>query len=148
MIDFSQFDSLIAMTMYFNNEAVYRNAIVETRWGIGEEQDIVCPYCGQHHCATSKDCKFRCNHGALQFVCEDDGSLYTNNIEGFWSHFSSMITGCYHKVTDKHIQSYINKACFRWNTRKASQVERFIDMFETYIGLEKPNREFVLCEVA
>lgn len=29
MIDFSQFDSLIAMTMYFNNEAVCRNAIVE-----------------------------------------------------------------------------------------------------------------------
>ena len=21
-----------------------------------------------------------CNHGALQFVCEDDGSVYTNNI--------------------------------------------------------------------
>ena len=62
MIDFSQFDSFIAMTMYFNNEAVCRNAIVETRWGIGEEQDIVCPYCGQHHCATRKDGKFRCNH--------------------------------------------------------------------------------------
>ena len=54
MIDFSQFDSLIAMTMYFNNDAVCLDAIVETRWGIGEEQDIVCPYCGQHHCATRK----------------------------------------------------------------------------------------------
>lgn len=48
MIDLSQFDSLIAMTMYFNNEAMRRDAIVETRWNIGEEQDIVCPYCGQH----------------------------------------------------------------------------------------------------
>lgn len=44
MIDFSQFDSLIAMTMYFNNEDTCRQAIVETRWGIGENQDIVCPY--------------------------------------------------------------------------------------------------------
>ena len=52
MIDFSQFDSLIAMTMYFNNEDTCRQAIVETRWGVGENQDIVCPYCGQHHCAT------------------------------------------------------------------------------------------------
>ncbi len=58
MIDFSQFDSLIAMTMYFNNEDTCRQAIVETRWGIGENQDIVCPYCGQHHCATRKDGKF------------------------------------------------------------------------------------------
>lgn len=46
MIDFSQFDSLIAMTMYFNNEDTCRQAIVETRWGVGENQDIVCPYCG------------------------------------------------------------------------------------------------------
>ena len=50
------------MTMYFNNEAVCCNAIVETRWSIGEEQDIVYPYCGQH------------------------------------------------------LQSYIDEACFRWNT--------------------------------
>lgn len=70
MIDFSQFDSFIAMTMYFNNEAVCRNAVVETRWGIGEEQDIVCPYCGQHHCATRKDGKFRCNHCKRNFTCK------------------------------------------------------------------------------
>ena len=148
MIDFSQFDSLIAMTMYFNNEAVCRNAIVETRWGIGEVQDIVYPYCGQHHFATSKDCKFRCNHGALQFVCEDDVSVYTNNIEGFWCHFRRMITGCYHDVSDEHLQSYIDEACFRWNTRKMAESERFSQMFHTSIGLVKPNREFVLCKVA
>lgn len=29
MIDFSQFDSLIAMTMYFNNEATCRQTIME-----------------------------------------------------------------------------------------------------------------------
>lgn len=46
MIDFSQFDSLITMTIYFNNEDTCRQAIVETRWGVGENQDIVCPNCG------------------------------------------------------------------------------------------------------
>lgn len=59
-----------------------------------------------------------CNHGALQFVCEDDGSVYTNNIEGFWGHFRRMINGCYHDVSDEHLQSYVDEACFRWNTRK------------------------------
>ena len=41
----------------------------------------------------------------------------------------------------------IDEACFRWNTRKAFQVERFLDMFYMSIGLVRPNREFVLCMV-
>ena len=76
-----------------------------------------------------------CNHGALQFVC--DGEVYTNNIEGFWSHFRRMISGCYHDVSDEHLQSYIDEAVYRWNTRKASQTERFSDMFAQSIGLIK-----------
>ena len=229
MIDFSQFDSLIAMTMYFNNDDTCRKAIIETRWGRDEQQDVVCPYCGRHHCAMRNDGKFRCkhckrnfsckvgtifedsnlslvkwfiamylisshkkgivvektdrttlepivgqfiangstvftdelnsynhlseqgynhkicNHGALQFVC--DGEVYTNNIEGFWSHFRRMITGCYHDVSDEHLQSYIDEACFRWNTRKMNESERFAHMFHTSIGLIKDNKEFVLCHL-
>ena len=38
----------------------------------------------------------------------------------------------------------IDEACFRWNTRKASKVERFLDMFYMPIGLVRPNSEFVL----
>ena len=89
-----------------------------------------------------------CNHGALQFVCDDDVSVYTNNIEGFWSHFRRMISGCYHDVSDEHLQQYIDEACFRWNTRKMSESERFTDMFNTSIGLVKPNKEFKLCIAA
>ena len=69
MIDFTQFDSLIAMTMYFNNEATCRQAIIETRWGVGDEQDVICPYCGEHHCATRKDGRFRCNKCKRNFSC-------------------------------------------------------------------------------
>lgn len=47
---------------------------------------------------------------------------------------------------ETHVQAYIDEACFRWNTRKASQVERFLDMFFMSIGLVRPNREFVLCK--
>ena len=315
-IDFSQFDSLIAMTMYFNNEDTCRQAIVETRWGVGENQDIVCPYCGQHHCSTRKDGRFRCNHCKRNFSCkvgtifedsnlslvkwfiamylisshkkgisscqlardihvtqstawymlqkirllypqsdaeafegtvecdevyiggkekwkhksmrtphtqgrstktktpvfgmmerstvinrkgevenisyvhafvvEDtnkgtlqpiiqqfvadgsrvvtdelnaynglgglnyvhavvnhgseeyaNGDVFTNSIEGFWSHFRRMITGCYHDVSDEHLQLYIDEAVYRWNTRKASESERFSDMFKKSIGLVK-----------
>ena len=89
-----------------------------------------------------------CNYGALQFVCEDDGSVYTNNIEGFWSHFRCMITGCYHDVSDKHLQSYIDEACFRWNTRKAFQLERFYDMFDKSMGLIVTWSELKVCKVS
>ena len=328
MIDFTKFNSLIAMTMYFNNEETCRNAIIEARWGIGDNQDIVCPYCGHHHCKTRADRKFRCphcrrnfscrvgtifedsnlplvkwfiamylisshkkgisscqlardinvtqttawymlhkvrklygqdsmesfggeiecdevyiggkekwkhqsmrtphtqgrstktktpvfgmmrraetmdengksefmsyvramvvkdtnrdtllpiisrfvdegsmvftdelnsynhlvdmgydhkicNHGALQYVV--DGEVYTNNIEGFWPHFRRMITGCYHDVSDEHLQSYIDKAVYRWNTRKESESERFARMFETSIGLIVRWNELRLCEAA
>ncbi len=70
MIDFTQFDSLVAMTLYFSNEQTCRQAVVETRWGVGKSQDVVCPYCGQHHCSTRKDGRFRCNHCKRNFSCK------------------------------------------------------------------------------
>lgn len=330
MIDFSNFDNILSITTYFNTPTKCKDAIAEARWGAGDEQDIVCPYCGKHHCAKRKDGRYRCNcclhnfsvtvgtifedsnlplikwfiamylisshkkgvsshqlsrdlkitqktawyilhkvrslykqddsealegevecdevyiggkekwkhqsmrtphtqgrstktktpvfgmmerseivnakgktefmsyvramvvektdkatllpiigqfieegstvftdelnaynqvgnmgynhricnHGALQFVCEDDGSVYTNNIECFWSHFRRMITGCYHDVSDEHLQSYIDEACFRWNTRKASETERFSNMFDLCIGHVRPNALFRLCNKA
>jgi transposase-like protein len=87
-----------------------------------------------------------CDHGQLQFVV--DGEVYTNNIEGFWSHFRRMITGCYHDVSDEHLQSYIDEAVYRWNTRKASQSERFSDMFNKSIGLIVTWGELKLRKVA
>ncbi len=329
MIDFSQFDSLLSMTMYFNSEAKCRNAIVETRWGKGEEQDVVCPYCGEHHCISRKDGSFRCNkckrnfsckvgtifedsklplvkwfvamylitshkkgisscqlardidvcqktawymlhkirtlfaqddskalsgevecdevyiggkekwkhksmktpntqgrstktktpvfglmertsivnergeeefmsyvhamvvektdgktllpiigqfvekgsviftdelnsyskvadmgyihmicnHSGLEFVTED-GMVYTNNIECFWSHFRRMITGCYHDVSDAHLQAYIDEAVYRWNTRKETQSKRFADMFGKSVGVIVKWSELRLCNVA
>lgn len=326
MIDFSRFNSLFAMTQYFDNDNACKNAIVESRWGVGEEQDIICPYCGQHHCVTRKDGKFRCNHckhnftclvgtifqntnislvkwfvamylisshkkgvsscqlsrdikvtqttawymlqkvrtlyaqndaealegtvecdevyiggkekwkhksmhtertqgrstrtktpvfgmmerttftnakgeeefmsivkalvvertnGATlrpiiaQFVTEGstvytdeltsynglaemgynheicnhsglefvtaDGEVYTNNIEGFWSHFRRMITGCYHDVSDEHLQSYIDEAVYRWNTRKMAESMRFCHMFEKSIGIIRKWVEIKAC---
>lgn len=72
------------------------------------------------------------NHGAQQFAY---GDIFTNSIEGFWSHFRRMISGCYHDVSDEHLQSYINEAVYRWNTRLLSESERFTQMFEKSIGI-------------
>ena len=87
-----------------------------------------------------------CNHDALKFVI--DGNIYTNNIEGFWSHFRRMISGCYHDVSDEHLHSYIDEACFRWNTRKMGESERFTLMFGKAIGNVILNEKIKLCVAA
>lgn len=85
------------------------------------------------------------NHGAEQYA---NGDIFTNSIEGFWSHFRRMITGCYHDVSDEHLQGYIDEAVYRWNTRKASESERFSDMFAKAIGLIVRWSEVRLCQAA
>lgn len=81
---------------------------------------------GYHHMVV--------NHGEGEYVNEENPSIYTNGIEGFWSHFRRMILGCYHDISDYHLQSYINEAVYRWNTRKESQSFRFDDMFTKAVG--------------
>lgn len=46
-----------------------------------------------------------------------------------------MIVVCYHDVSDEHLQSYIDEAVYRWNTRKMSESERFAHMFDKSMGL-------------
>ena len=324
MIDFTKFNSLISLTSYFNNEDICKQTIIESRWADG---DIICPYCGGHHCTARKDGRFRCNHCKKNFSClvgtifentkvtlikwfmamylisshkkgissvqlardisitqsaawymlqkirrlypqdnshffrgtvecdevyiggkekwkhksmrtpntqgrstktktpvfgmiersvwyNDKGEsepmsyvhafvvdkadkatlqpiinqfvvkgsnvvtdelnaynglcslgyhhtmvyhsaeqyasedIFTNSIEGFWSHFRRMITGIYHNVSDEHLQQYIDEAVYRWNTRKASESERFSDMFNKSIGLIVKWNELKMCEVA
>ena len=70
MIEFKNFDSLIQIMDYFTDEDVCIQAIVEKRWGKGEEQDIVCPYCGGHHCVARKDKRFRCHQCDRNFSCK------------------------------------------------------------------------------
>ena len=74
------------------------------------------------------------NHSAEEYA---DGDIFTNSIEGFWSHFRRLITGCYHDVSDEHLQKYIDEVVYRWNTRKMSESERFAHMFDKSIGLVK-----------
>lgn len=65
-------------------------------------------------------------HHEKEFVT---GKVYTNTIEGFWSHFKKMIFGTYHSVSKKHLQRYIDEEVYRWNTRKMNESARFEYMF-------------------
>ena len=50
MIDFSKFNSLFSIASYFSTDDVCKQTIIESRWGKDDAQDVVCPYCGKHHC--------------------------------------------------------------------------------------------------
>ena len=61
-IDFSQFDSLFSVMEYFTTDSICKQAIAQSRWSDG---DVVCPYCGGHHCHLCKDGRYlckECNH--------------------------------------------------------------------------------------
>jgi transposase-like protein len=61
-------------------------------------------------------------HSSGQYV---DGRVHTNTIEGFWSLLKRGIIGIYHFTSKKHLQMYIDEFVFRYNTREASESQRF-----------------------
>ena len=57
----------------------------------------------------------RIEHGARVYA---RGNIHTNSIEGFWSLVKRGISGVYHAVSPKYLQSYLNEYAFRYNYRK------------------------------
>ena len=64
-------------------------------------------------------------HKEKQYVTDDNGEIYTNTIEGFWSLVKRAFHGTHHHY--KHIRLYIAEACYKWNNRDNPNVfEKFI----------------------
>ncbi len=60
-------------------------------------------------------------HGRGEYV---NGEIYTNTLEGFWSHLKRSIIGIYHKVSPKHLQRYVDEAVYRYNNRLLSDAHK------------------------
>jgi transposase len=56
----------------------------------------------------------RIRHSEKVYV---SGDVHTNTIEGFWSTVKRGISGVYHNVSAKYLQTYLNEYCFRYNRR-------------------------------
>lgn len=59
----------------------------------------------------------RIMHGQQVFAI---GSTHTNTVEGFWSLVKRGISGVYHAVSPKYLQSYLNEYGFRYNHRNSA----------------------------
>lgn len=71
------------------------------------------------------------NHSINQFK---DGVFHTNSIEGAFSHFKRMIFGIYHQVSPKHLHRYCDEFSHRWNSRKETDVQRFLNTLKNTEG--------------
>ena len=56
----------------------------------------------------------RINHSAKVYVM---GNVHTNTIDGFWSLIKRGISGVYHQVSQKYLQTYLDEYSFRYNRR-------------------------------
>ena len=53
------------------------------------------------------------------------GNVYTNTIEGAWSHLKRLIMGTYHRPSKKHLSKYCAEFQFNYNTRNDSLKAKF-----------------------
>ena len=56
----------------------------------------------------------RVKHSKKEFV---RGTVHTNTIEGFWSQLKRSLSGTYHDVSPKYLQTYVDEFAYRYSKR-------------------------------
>jgi transposase-like protein len=75
------------------------------------------------------------NHRKEEWVC---GDVHTNGIENAWSLFKRSVIGSYHKISNKHLDAYLDEFEWRFNGRENPYLFR-----DTLIRLlSSPKMEF------
>lgn len=64
------------------------------------------------------------NHKSGEYVRDD---VTTNRIELAFGHFKRAVHGVYHKVSDEHLDRYLQMFTYRWNRRDMGEGERVND---------------------
>lgn len=100
MIDFSRFNSLFALTTYFDTEAKCKKVIAESRW---EKGDVVCPFCGEHHCTSRTDGRYHCAHCKANFSVLV-GTIFENTKISLTKWFMAMYLISTHKKGISSVQ--------------------------------------------
>lgn len=71
------------------------------------------------------------NHAQGEYAI---GEYSTNPIESMFACLKRTIYGTYHQVSAKHLQQYLEESCYRFNTRKLKDYERFEYNFLSITG--------------
>jgi len=133
---------------YFNTEEKCQQAIVESRWG----DDVVCPYCGKHHCHKRADGRFCCSECHKNFS-EKVGTIFENTKIDLRKWFMAMYLISSHKkgisshqlardidVTQKTAWFILHKIRTLFAQDDTIALEGDVECDEVYIGGKEKNK--------
>jgi hypothetical protein len=63
-----------------------------------------------------------------------EGNVHTNGIENFWSLLKRGLKGTYVSVEPFHLFRYLDEQAFRYNERKGSDADRFVEAASSVFG--------------
>lgn len=149
MIDFSRFNSIFELTEYFSTEERCKCAIRDSRW---EKGDIVCSYCGKHHCIERKDGRYRCNHCKRNFSVLV-GTIFEDTKISLRKWFIAMyLISCHKKgissvqlATDIHVTQktawfILHKCRTLFKQDENVVLSGVVECDEMYLGGREPNK--------
>ncbi len=71
------------------------------------------------------------NHGVGEYI---RGQAHTNGVESFWSMLKRGYVGVYHKMSEKHLQRYIDEYTERHNHREDSTMKTISNTVKSMLG--------------
>ena len=66
--------------------------------------------------------------------CYAKGAVHTNGVENFWSLFKRCIKGTHDSVEPFHLFRYVDSEAFRFNHRKGTDGQRFVEVVKGIAG--------------
>ena len=79
-------------------------------------------------------------HSVGTYVIED---THTNGIESFWSMLKRGYVGTYHKMSEKHLQRYVDEFTGRHNARKLDTLEQMRRVVRGLVGKRLQYKELI-----
>ena len=148
-INFSQFNSLIALVDYFDTEDKCKAAIAQERWGDG---NAVCPYCGCTHTYMTKEGRYICKDCAKHFSVTV-GTIFENTKLSLRKWFMAMYMVSSTKkgvsshqlardlgVTQKTMWFMLHKIRGLYGQSDATVLDGEVEMDEMYLGGRETNK--------
>lgn len=149
MIDFKKFNSLVDIALYFDTPVKCKKAIAESRWADG---DVVCPYCGHHHCHSRKDERYGCYHCNRNFNVTV-GTIFENTKISLVKWFMAMYLISSHKkgasshqlsrdlgVTQKTAWFILHKVRTLYAQDDSVALQGDVECDEMYLGGREKNK--------
>lgn len=149
MIDLSKYTSLFDIAINFDTPDKCKDAIAHSRWTDG---DIICPYCGRHHCHKRKDGRYICS-GCRKPFSVTVGTIFENTKVSLVKWFMAMYLISSHKkgvssaqlamdvrVTQKTAWFMLQKLRHLYPQDDDNALDGIVECDELYLGGREKNK--------